>query len=215
MNAAAYVRVSSRAQNAASQRDAIRRAAKARGDVVSAWYEEKKSARTLERPELARLRDDARRGVVRKVYVFRVDRLGRSGIRDMFQVVDELRQGGVELVTLADGFDMTGPAADIVLAVLAWAAKMEGFAIGERVAAARERVRSEGGAWGRPKSLDDETITKIAAARLAGASIRTIARNYKIPRSTVHEYVGRDRRRPSRKGIPRGTPDSPGDRGGQ
>jgi DNA invertase Pin-like site-specific DNA recombinase len=38
MRAAAYVRVSSLAQDAASQRDAVERAAQARGDQVARWY---------------------------------------------------------------------------------------------------------------------------------------------------------------------------------
>jgi hypothetical protein len=44
-----------------------------------------------------------------------------------------------------DGFDPAGRAAEIVLAVLAWAAKTERFAINERIAAARRRIEAEGG----------------------------------------------------------------------
>src|SRR5690348_8209640 len=87
---AAYVRVSSKAQDLGMQRGAVERAAAARGDVVDVWYAEKKSARTLARPELDRLRVDARSGLVRKLYLFRLDRLTRSGIRDTFEVVEEL-----------------------------------------------------------------------------------------------------------------------------
>jgi len=124
MNAAAYVRVSSKAQDHASQRAAIERTAIARGDRVTRWYAEKKSAKTIARDELQRLRADVRAGHVRKLYVFRLDRLARSGIRDTFEVVEELRAHGCELVTVADGFDLNGPAAEVVLAVMAWAAKM-------------------------------------------------------------------------------------------
>ena len=40
---AAYVRVSSRAQDHATQRAAIEQAATARGDAIGAWYAEKVS----------------------------------------------------------------------------------------------------------------------------------------------------------------------------
>src|SRR5436190_2138981 len=136
MTIAAYLRVSSRAQDAASQRSAIERAAAARGDAVSEWYSEKRSGRTLDRAELQRLRADVRAGRVRRLFVFRLDRLARSGIRDTFEVIEELRAAGCELVSVADGFDLTGPAAEIVLAVMARAAKMERLAINERIAAA-------------------------------------------------------------------------------
>src|SRR5580704_9838247 len=142
-SASAYIRVSSRSQDHATQKSAIERAAAARGDTVTTWYAEKKSAKTTDRAELRRLRVNARAGF-QKLYVFRLDRLARSGIRDMFEIVEELRSHGVEIITVADGFDVNGPAAEVVLAVLAWAAKMERLATAERISAARERIEAEG-----------------------------------------------------------------------
>lgn len=42
------------------------------------------------------------------------------------------------------------PAAEVVLAVMAWAAKMERLAINERISAARAQLEEEGRSWGRP-----------------------------------------------------------------
>src|SRR5713101_4243967 len=81
---AAYVRVSSKSQDHAMQQHAVQRAAAARGDVVGKWYSEKRSGKVLARPELDRLRADARAGTVGKLYCYRLDRLSRSGIRDTF-----------------------------------------------------------------------------------------------------------------------------------
>jgi DNA invertase Pin-like site-specific DNA recombinase len=185
VNATAYVRVSSRAQDDATQRAAIERAASARGDTIATWYAEKRSAKTTARAELQRLRDDARAGHVRRLYVFKLDRLARSGIRDTFEVVDELRASGVEIVTIADGFSLDGPAADVILAVMAWAAKMERLAIGERIAAARERIEAEGGRWGRPSRVDRATRERAAELRAEGKTVREIARTLHVPRSTI------------------------------
>jgi DNA invertase Pin-like site-specific DNA recombinase len=206
--ACAYIRVSSRAQDHASQRSAIERATAARGDTIGTWFSEKKSARTMNRPELQRLRADARAGHVRKLYVFRIDRLARSGIRDTFEVVEELRAHGVEIVTVADGFSLDGPAAEVVLAVMAWAAKMERLAIGERVAAARERIEAEGGAWGRPSRVDRATRERAAKLRARGQTIRDIARTLKIPRSTIARAL-------SQKGVGDGRVDPAGDHAAQ
>lgn len=74
----------------------------------------------------------------------------RSGVRDTFEVIEELKAHGCEVVSVADGFDLAGPAAEVVLAVMAWAAKMERLAINERISASRERIESEGKNCGRP-----------------------------------------------------------------
>jgi DNA invertase Pin-like site-specific DNA recombinase len=191
MEAAAYYRVSSKAQDLGMQRSAVERAAAARGDTIApdAVYAEKRSGKSIVRPELDRLRADARAGSLRRLYVYRLDRLARSGIRDTFEVVDELRRHGVELVSVADGFSLDGPAAEIVLAVMAWAAQMERLAINERIAGARERVEAEGGKWGRPKRLDAAGEAAVRRLRAEGRSLRQIAVALKIPLSTVARAV--------------------------
>jgi DNA invertase Pin-like site-specific DNA recombinase len=187
----AYVRVSSRNQGDATQRAAIERAAAARGDQVDTWYAEKRSGRTLKRPELARLRADARAGKLRRLYLFRLDRLTRSGIRDTLQVVEELRAHGCELVTVADGFDLDGPAAEVVLAVMAWASKVERQAINERISAARDRLENAGENWGRPKRMTPATVNQAKELRRQGRSIREIAAALKVPKSTIQRALSR------------------------
>ncbi len=107
--ALAYIRVSSRTQNYATQEAAICRAANLRGDAIGKWYSEKCSAKTIARPELQQLRDDARAGRLQghRLYLFRLDRLTRSGIRDTLEALEELRAGGCEVVSVSDGFDLS------------------------------------------------------------------------------------------------------------
>lgn len=185
MNATAYVRVSSKNQTHDTQRAAIERAAAARGDTITDWRAEKLSGKTLDRPELARLRADARAGKVGRLYLYRLDRLTRSGIRDTFEVVEELRRHGVELVTIADGFDLQGPAADVVLAVMAWSSQMERLAINERISDARERLREEGRPWGRPSRLGPLELERVRQLRAEGRSLRQVAIAVKVPLATV------------------------------
>jgi DNA invertase Pin-like site-specific DNA recombinase len=201
--AAAYLRVSTHQQDWKLQRDAIARACKARGDRIpkALWFEEKKSGASIERAALQKLRGAVRAGRVGRVYVFRVDRLTRSGIRDTLALVEEFRRGGAELVTVADGFDLSGPAAEVVLAVMAWAAQMERNAIGERIKAARVRVEAAGGRWGRPRALDPGTLERARKLRKT-KSLRAVAVALKVPRSTLADalagkghYAATDRRR--------------------
>ena len=189
--AAAYLRVSTHQQDWKLQRDAIGRASKARGDRIppALWFEEKKSGGSLDRPALARLREAVRGGEVGRIYVFKIDRLNRSGIRDTLNLVEEFRRGGAELVTIADGFDLSGPAPEVVLAVMAWAAQMERSAIGDRIRAARARVEASGGRWGRPRRIDPATLEEARTRARRGESLRAIAVAMKIPRSTLADAL--------------------------
>jgi len=186
---AAYVRVSSRSQSHAMQRAAIEKCAEARGDHVGRWFVETMSAARLARPMLDHVRELARTGALRTLYVYRLDRLARSGIRDTLGIVEELRGVGCKLVTVADGFDLEGPASDVVIAMLGWAAKMERLAIGERIAAARVRVEAKGGAWGRPRRVDATSLAKMKKLQAAGKTLREIAISTKVPRSTVADAL--------------------------
>jgi DNA invertase Pin-like site-specific DNA recombinase len=82
MNATAYCRVSSKGQDLSSQRHAITQEAARRGDVITDWREEKRSGKKLARPVLDELRKDISAGRVQALYVFRLDRLTRSGVAD-------------------------------------------------------------------------------------------------------------------------------------
>jgi DNA invertase Pin-like site-specific DNA recombinase len=181
---AAYIRVSSKSQSLETQRDAIQRAARARGDKILRWYSEKRSSAVV-RPELERLRKDVRAGDITKVYVFKLDRISRAGIRDTLFWVNELQHCGCQLETIADGFSLGGPGGELVLAVLAWGAQMERSAIGERIAAARVRIESTGGHWGRPRGIDDTKIAKVKSLRKKGWTMQAIATALKISKSTV------------------------------
>jgi DNA invertase Pin-like site-specific DNA recombinase len=202
-----YLRVSSRSQSTDTQRAAIERIAKARGEPIAQWFEETKSAKTIKRPALEALRDSIRQGGVRVLYVYRLDRLSRSGIRDTFGLLEEFRGRGVAIVTVCDGFTLDGPAADVVVAVLAWAAQMERLAIGERISDAHKRIEAKGGKWGRPKSVDAMTIARILAMREAGESIRRICVCLHCTRGTVCRVV-------SQKPPPNGTPQTASETGG-
>lgn len=158
--------------------------AAARGDKVALWFEDALSGAKLARPELRALRQAVHEGRIRKVYVFKIDRLTRSGIRDTLAVVEEFRASGCELVSVADGFPLEGPVAEVVLAVIAWAAQMERTAIGDRIAAARQRIEASGGAWGRPRAIDPATLAKARVMR-ATKTIRQVSAALKIPRATL------------------------------
>ena len=198
---AAYVRVSSASQSHEMQVQAIERAARARGDAFPvAWYRDTMTGGRLKRPALEQLRADVREGKVTRLYVYRLDRLTRSGIRDTLDVVNELEQHGCELVSIADGFSIGGPARDVVLAVLAWAAQVERDAIGERIRGARAKVEAKGGAWGRPGRMTLSQLDRASRMAAQGRSVRAIAVALKVPKSIVGRALATERsaRRPEK-----------------
>jgi DNA invertase Pin-like site-specific DNA recombinase len=175
------------------QRDAIERAASARGDAIGHWYEDRFTGGGKHPPELVRLLDDARKGGLKRLYVYRLDRLGRRGIRDVLGLVHGLELAGVELVTIADGFTLeaAGPVRELFLSFLAWAAHMERLAIGERIADARIRVEARGGAWGRPRRMQPFDERRVREMHAAGKSVRAISATLKVPRATIGRTLSR------------------------
>ena len=114
----------------------------------------------------------------------------RTGIADTLTTLEQLRASGVEVVSVADGFDLAGPAAEIIISVMAWAAKMERLALGERISAARDWIESEGGSWGRPPRMPPEMVLKAQAMRSEGRSLRAISVALKIPEVHDCEHLG-------------------------
>lgn len=200
---AAYVRVSTRSQDAAYQRQAIERAAAARGEPIGVWFADVASGASMARPELQRLLAAIRAGEVRRVWVWRLDRLTRSGIVDTLGVVEELRRHACECASVADGFALDGPAADVVLAVLAWAAQLEREKIGENQAAARERMEAQGRAWGRPRTLDHTVVMgQIREMRAAGVRPSEIARALNVSRTHIARLLRRSEQQAAAENEP-------------
>jgi len=168
---AAYVRVSSKSQDAAYQRDAIERAARARGELIDLWFSDVASGKSMDRPELSAALGAVRAGMVGRLWVWRVDRLTRSGIVDTLTVLQEMRRHGCVCASVADGFALDGPAAEVILSVLAWAAQMEREKIAENQAAARARLEAAGRTWGRPiVGVTAEQIAHVLELRAAGCT---------------------------------------------
>ena len=182
----AYLRVSSRSQTCQSQRFAIKECAKHRSERAPiVFVEEKASGKKLDREILNEIRQRIRRHEISRIYVFSIDRITRSGIRDTFEFLDECRRFGCEVVSVRDGFALDN---DVVMAVMAWAAQMERRALGERISAARTRMEAQGIPWGRPGALtakeaeklralvEEENLTQAEAAKRFGISRPTVQR---------------------------------------
>lgn len=188
VRAAAYVRVSSDQQDWSAQREAIERAAAARGDEIAAWFEEKQPSGPRHGPELARLLREIQGGGVRKLYVFALDRLTRMGAPAIARLFEHFRAYKCEVTSLSDGFDPSGPAGDVILAVFAWVAEQERRRTQQRMAAKKADVIAKGGRWGRPRKVDKTTLA--AAQKLREThSLRVVSARLKIKKSTLQRSL--------------------------
>lgn len=186
----AYYRVSSKAQNLQDQQHAVARAAQAHGYELVMHFEEKQTAKYLKRPELDRLRAAARAGELpARLYVFRYDRLTRSGIRDTLNLIHELKEAGIEVWSVSDGFPLSGPVGDFVLAGLAFGAQLERLSGDERRAASRTRRKEQGLPFGRPPRLGAEQEADVLRLAAERRSVRQIAVALKVPRTTVNRII--------------------------
>src|SRR5438105_1570628 len=106
---AVYVRVSSKSQDAASQEPDVKRWLSANDLEGAAWYRDKFTGKTLDRPGFGKLLADVRSGKVSTVVIWRLDRLGRTA-RGLAELFEEFRTRKVNLVSLKDGLDLSTPA---------------------------------------------------------------------------------------------------------
>ncbi len=95
-----YARVSTQDQNMELQLDALNKSG------CQKIYQEKKSGKNTERPQLQKLLEILREGDT--LVIWKLDRLGRS-IRDLIQLVQELSEKKVEFVSLQDGINTATP----------------------------------------------------------------------------------------------------------
>lgn len=94
----AYLRASTKDQDASRAKGDLQRFADERGLRVAAWYEENESGAALKRPELFRLLKDCQPGDV--LLVEQVDRLSRLNSADWETLKDQIRSQRVKVVAL-------------------------------------------------------------------------------------------------------------------
>jgi DNA invertase Pin-like site-specific DNA recombinase len=205
---ACYIRVSSKGQDYATQRDALERAIPAGFSPI--WYQEKQSAKTSDRTELKRLLTDTKAGKYSAIYCFKLDRLARSGVSDTFRVIHEIRESRTTLHAVADNLairpDREDLASECVVFALSLAARLEFTARNDRIAAARTRIEAKGGSWGRPKVTSKKQDDKCLELHKAGRTVREIAMALGIKRSTAGRAIKRAMLTSTHEELPPSTP---------
>jgi len=189
MNVALYARVSTTDQNCEMQLRDLREWAARRGWPVFAEYVDTGWSGKLDsRPQLNRLKADARLRKFDVVLVWKLDRWGRS-ISHSISSIHELIGLGVRFIAITQNIDTdeSNPMARFILHIMAAFAELERELIRERVIAGLRAAKHQGKRLGRPKKVFDRS--RILELRQLGRSVRAIAKEMEISIATAHELI--------------------------
>ena len=138
---------------------------------------------------------DIRRRRFDVLVCYRIDRISRS-LFDAVQVLDQLRQHDVKLVTLADGISFDGPYGGLMYALVAGLAELEREAIRERVKAGLRAAKARGVRLGRaPAAID---VREARRRRANGETMRHVAGHFNVTVRTLQRYLNQGDKSPPR-----------------
>ena len=182
--AALYHRVSTSDQDEQGPLKGLERAARRDGYEQLEIVTETGSGATSDRPGLNRVMALARQRKIGAVYVWKLDRFGRSVV-DLMTLLQQLEHKRVRFVSVSQSIELHGDRADpqgrMMLVMLAAVAEFERELIRERTRVGLERARDRGVQLGRPRvelppqaevqQLRDEGFTWAAIADVYGCSV--------------------------------------------
>jgi DNA invertase Pin-like site-specific DNA recombinase len=171
-----YTRASAVAQDLASQLAQLKAAG------CEKVFREKITGTTADRPQLKKLMVALGHGGV--VIISAVDRLSRN-TTDLLVIAFDMQRAGAALRSLAEPvLDTTGDFAELVLAMLGVAAKLEPRRIAERTARGRADAKAKGVKSGREPILTAHQQQEARARVAAGEPQRSIAHSYNLSQAT-------------------------------
>lgn len=177
-----YVRVSTKSQDdrngTARQREALINY----GVDPQNIYEDVMSGSKASRPGLNEMKKYLRPNDV--VVVSELSRLGRS-VRNLLDLVEELKNREVRIVSLKESIDSDTAAGKVFLVLCAAFSEMERELINERCQAGREIAKREG-KMGRPKA-DEKAVEKAMRLFESGSySVKEISEMTGISHATIY-----------------------------
>jgi DNA invertase Pin-like site-specific DNA recombinase len=147
-------------------------------------FKEKVTGASADRPQLKKLMATVGHGDV--VIIAAVDRLSRD-TTDLLIIARDLQKAGAGLRSLAEPVvDTTSDFAELVLAMLGVAAKLERRRIKERTARGRADAKANGVKFGRkPKLTPHQKREAIKRRDQEGETLRSIGRIYNVSAATI------------------------------
>jgi DNA invertase Pin-like site-specific DNA recombinase len=151
-------------------------------------FREKVSGATADRPQLKKLMAAIGSGDV--LIIPAVDRLSRDTL-DLLMIARDLQKAGAGLRSIAEPVvDTTSDFADLILAMLGIAAKLERRRIKERTARGRADAKANGVKFGRkPKLTPHQQREAVKRRDVYGETLRSIGRSFNVSAATISRLV--------------------------
>lgn len=215
MRAIGYVRVSTEKQadfgvSLEAQTEKVKAMAIVQGaELLEVIVDAGESAKSLNRPGMARLLALVERRAVDCVIVAKLDRITRN-VYDLGELLKRFEKRDVSLVSVVDSLDTRTAAGRLVLNIMVSVSQWEREAIGERTRDAMAHLKSTGARVGNIafgfelaadgkltlNAAEQEIIAKVQALQADGYSLRAIAAELNRQGFTTrkgsawrHEYV--------------------------
>ena len=188
---ALYARVSTDGQSVENQLAALREIAERHDWKVVATFTDKGISGAKgrdKRPGFDALCKAINRRECNMVAAWSIDRLGRS-LSGLVKFLEEMDAKHVDLYLDQQSIDTSTPMGKMVFQITGAFAEFERALIQERVKAGLARAKSNGKQLGRPKTIKPGIVTKVHAAHERGLSLRKIAEQYGISKSSVERIV--------------------------
>jgi DNA invertase Pin-like site-specific DNA recombinase len=173
-----------------AQTEKIRAMAVVHGaDLADVIVDAGESAKSLQRPGIARLLALVDSRSVDTVIIAKLDRLTRS-VKDLAELLDRLNRRGVSLVSVAESLDTGSAAGRLVLNIMTAVSQWEREAIGERTRDAMRHKRARGERVGtvpygfrvaadgvllETEQTEQAILSQVRKLRTAGLTTRQIA----------------------------------------
>ena len=190
MRVAIYCRVSTHDQNCERQeKDLVEYSQRLGYEVIGIWSEFGSGVK-LDRVKRKEIMAIARKGKIDAVLVTELTRWGRSTI-DLINTLNDLHSWKVSLIAQTGmQFDLSTPAGNLMLTIMAGLAEFERSLIQERIKSGVALARSKGKVFGRkPGSKADKHRNDIKLLSDEGKSIRSIATKLGIDKGMVERQL--------------------------
>lgn len=177
-----YVRVSTADQNEARQKEGLMKY------DIERWYEEKVSAKDMNRPKLQEMLDFAREGDT--IVVHDLSRLARN-TKDLLTIVEDLKDRGITLISNKENLDTSTPTGKLMLTMIGAIYEFERANLLDRQREGIAIAKAEGKYKGRKEvKVDDETFNELYGQYLKREiNKRQLADKLGVSRPTLDKII--------------------------
>jgi len=140
---AIYARVSTDEQNPEIQVQELKTISSQQNYMVFDVYVDKVSGTKDSRPELNRMMFDMRKGLFNTIFIYKLDRLGRS-LKHLITICEEIHNKNISLVVTSQGIDTSNATGKLLFNILGSVAEFERELISERTKQGLKHAKNVG-----------------------------------------------------------------------